>query len=285
MEEEILGGEEGNPGKREILGGVSSKGRRCLVPPHAPEGLLCGRRGAPEGCAIALPRGAGGCVPVGAGGVPLLGTAACPGRPPMWTGGVRQLGVPERRQRGPLLGTAAYPGRPPMWVGGVRWRGCAGGGVPEPCGGPYFPATLSAPRRGSRAGECMPYAAPRYRRSPQHRLRGRARRLAFPSPLRVLDPRLPEPGREECGAHRERLSGHSAGRGIRRMAGRAPARCCFHNCFWLRQDSSGCAPKMAPLCRRSGGTMACHVSVVPPAGRHIVRRAPFLVSSSVGRCL
>ena len=32
-------------------------------------------------------------------------------------------------------------------------------------------------------------------------------------------------------------------------------------------DSLGCAPKLAPLCRRSGGTMAYHVSVVPPAGR------------------
>ena len=35
-------------------------------PPHALGGLLCGRRGAPEGCAIALPRGrAGGGVAVG----------------------------------------------------------------------------------------------------------------------------------------------------------------------------------------------------------------------------
>ena len=33
-----------------------------------------------RGCAIALPRGC-------AGGVPLLGTAACPGRPPMWAEG------------------------------------------------------------------------------------------------------------------------------------------------------------------------------------------------------
>ena len=46
--------------------------------------------GAPEGCAIALQRGrAGG----GAGGVPLLGAAACPGRPPVG-GGVRRRGVP-----------------------------------------------------------------------------------------------------------------------------------------------------------------------------------------------
>ena len=42
-----------------------------------------GGRGAPEVCAIGLPRG----VPEGAGGVPLLGTAACPGRPPMWAEG------------------------------------------------------------------------------------------------------------------------------------------------------------------------------------------------------
>ena len=54
--------------------------------PHALGGLLCGRRGAPEGCAIALPRGrAGGG---SAGGMSLLGAAACPGRPPMWAGGV-----------------------------------------------------------------------------------------------------------------------------------------------------------------------------------------------------
>ena len=71
----------------------------------------------------------------------------------------------------------------------------------------------------------MPFAAPRYRRSPQPPLQGRARGLAFPRPSRVLHPRLPELGREECGAHRGRLSGHSAGRGIRRMAGRAPSWC------------------------------------------------------------
>ena len=29
----------------------------CWEPPHALGGLLCGRRSAPEGCAIALPRG------------------------------------------------------------------------------------------------------------------------------------------------------------------------------------------------------------------------------------
>ena len=60
------------------------EGCRCWKPPHAMGGLLWWRRGAPEGCAIALPRGrAGG----GAGGVPLLGAAACPGRPPMWAEG------------------------------------------------------------------------------------------------------------------------------------------------------------------------------------------------------
>ena len=83
--------------------------------------------------------------------------------------------------------------------------------------GPSFSAVLSAPRPGTRAGGRVPFAAPRYRRSPQPPLRGRARRLAFPRPSRVLHPRLPELGREECGAHLGRLSGHSAGRGIRRM--------------------------------------------------------------------
>ena len=39
---------------------------RCWEPPHALGGLLCGRRGSPERCAIALPRGcAGGDVPAG----------------------------------------------------------------------------------------------------------------------------------------------------------------------------------------------------------------------------
>ena len=33
------------------------EGCRCWEPPHALGGLLCGQRGAPEGCAIALPRG------------------------------------------------------------------------------------------------------------------------------------------------------------------------------------------------------------------------------------
>ena len=34
-----------------------AEGCRCWKPSHALGGLLCGRRGAPEGCAIALPRG------------------------------------------------------------------------------------------------------------------------------------------------------------------------------------------------------------------------------------
>ena len=40
--------------------------------------------------------------------------------------------------------------------------------------------------------------------------------------------------------------------------------------LWIHQDSPGVPPKNGTLCCRSGGTMACHVSVVPPAGR-----APF----------
>ena len=180
--------------------------------------------------------------------------------------------------RGAAVGNRRIPWEISYVGGRGALEGCTGGVVPEPCGCPSFSATISAPRPGSRAGGvCL-----LQRLDTADRLRGRAHRLAFPRPSRVLHPRLPEPGIEECGAHRERFC---AGRGIRRMVGRAPARCCFPNCIWLRQDSSGCAPKMAPLCRRSGGTMACHVSIVPPAGRHIVRRAPFLVSSSVGRCL
>ena len=71
----------------------------------------------------------------------------------------------------------------------------------------------------------MPFAAPRYRRSPRPPPRGSARRSAFPRPSRALHPRRPEPGREESGARRGRSSRRSAGRGIRRMAGRAPSWC------------------------------------------------------------
>ena len=75
---------------------------------------------------------------MGAGGVPLLGTAACPGRPPMWAGGVRRRGVlypcrggvPEGAGGVPLLGTTACPGRPPMWA-----EGCAGGVCHSPAEG------------------------------------------------------------------------------------------------------------------------------------------------------
>ena len=59
----------------------------------------------------------------------------------------------------------------------------------------------------AKQGGRVPFAAPRYRRSPQPPLRGRARRLAFPRPSRVLHPHLSELGREDCGAHRGRLSG------------------------------------------------------------------------------
>ena len=46
--------------------GVCQRGCRCWEPPHALGGLLCGRRDAPEGCAIVLPRGcAGGARPEG----------------------------------------------------------------------------------------------------------------------------------------------------------------------------------------------------------------------------
>ena len=47
---------------------------------HSPAEGVC-RGGVPEGGARALPRGCEG------GGVPLLETAACPGRPPMWAEG------------------------------------------------------------------------------------------------------------------------------------------------------------------------------------------------------
>ena len=58
--------------------GARQRGHRCWAA-AALGGLLCGRRVAPEGCAIALPRGCAGGVRRRA---PLLGAAACPGRPP-----------------------------------------------------------------------------------------------------------------------------------------------------------------------------------------------------------
>ena len=101
-------------------------------------------------------------------------------------------------------------------------------------------------------------------RSPQRPLRGRACGMAFPRPSRVLYPCLPELGREECGAHRRRLSGHSAGRGIHRMAGRAPswvslgfgtgasrrqdcscARCSASSCAWCSCSFSARAWRVA----------------------------------------
>ena len=78
--------------------GVCQRGCRCFEPPHALGGLLCGRRGAPEVCAIALPRGRSG------GGVP----EPCRG------------GVPE--------GSVAVG--PPHALGGLL---CGRRGAPEEC--------------------------------------------------------------------------------------------------------------------------------------------------------
>ena len=142
-----------------------ARGCRCWEPPHALGGLLCGRGCAggvchspAEGVAPGVCRGAavgnrrmpweayvgggvrrrdvplpcrGGVPEGGAGRVPLLGAAACSGKPPMWAegfaGGVCHSPAEGVRRRGcaggvPMLETAACPGRPPMG-GGVRRRG------------------------------------------------------------------------------------------------------------------------------------------------------------------
>ena len=102
--------------------GVGRRG--CWKPPHALGGLLCGRRDAPEGCAIVLPRGcAGGARPEG---------CRC-WEPPHALGflqggrkGMRWRGVPGVYIRCRpclckevlLLGAAACPWRLPMWAEG-----------------------------------------------------------------------------------------------------------------------------------------------------------------------
>ena len=79
--------------------------------------LLCGRRGAPEGCATALPRRcARGGVPEGC----QLEAAACPGRPPMWVEGCAR-GVCHSPAEGALGGRGGLAG----W-GGVCWQSLAG---------------------------------------------------------------------------------------------------------------------------------------------------------------
>ena len=125
-------------------GGVpegAPEGCRWWEPPHALAGLLCGRRGAPEGCAIALPRGcAGGGVPEG---------CRC-WKPPHALGGLLcgrrdapeacALALPRGCSR---MGCRCW--EPPHALGGLLCgrrgapegcaitlpRGCAGGGVPE----------------------------------------------------------------------------------------------------------------------------------------------------------
>ena len=93
-------------------------------------------------------------------------------------------------------------------------------------GGPSFSATLSTPRPGSRAGGvCLSqrlYAANRRDLSLQE---VPARMSAFPRPLLALHPRRLEPEREVCVALRGRSSRRSAGRDIRRTAGRASSWC------------------------------------------------------------
>ena len=94
-------------------------------------------------------------------------------------------------------------------------------------GGPFFSATLSAPRPDSRAGwggGCLSqrlYAANRHDRPP----RGSARMSAFPRPLLALHPCQLKPAREECVVRRGKSSRRSAGRDIRRTAGRASSWC------------------------------------------------------------
>ena len=62
------------------------EGASLLGPPHALGGLLCRRRGAPEGCAVALPRG----VPEGV--LPLV--RRMPLEASYVGGGARRRGVP-----------------------------------------------------------------------------------------------------------------------------------------------------------------------------------------------
>ena len=109
------------------------RGRRCWEPPHALGGLLCGRRGAPEGCAIALPRGC-------ARGVSLLGAAACPGRPPLWAEG-RAGGVCHSPAEGALR-RGRTGGEPPHALGGLL---CGRRGAPEGC-------AIALPRECARGG-------------------------------------------------------------------------------------------------------------------------------------
>ena len=130
-------------------------------------GLLCGWRGAPEGCAIALPRGcAGGGVPRGcrcwkpphALGGPLCGRRGSPEG--CAGGGVLEpcRGCTTALPR-PLLETAACLGRPPMSA-----EGCAGGvgrrGVLEPCRGvrhsPADGGAMTLPRGCASGGRHSP---------------------------------------------------------------------------------------------------------------------------------
>ena len=76
---------------RGCAGGGVPEECHCWKPPHALGGLLCGRRGAPEGCAIALPRGRAG------GGHwrgVAVGSCRIPREASYAGGGVRRRGVP-----------------------------------------------------------------------------------------------------------------------------------------------------------------------------------------------
>ena len=108
--------------------GCARRGCRCWWPPHVLGGLQCGRRGAPEGCATALPRRCAG------GGVPE--DAAIVNRRMPWEAYYVGRGVCHSPAEGacrrgvPLLGAAACLGRPPMWA-----EGCAGGVCHSPAEG------------------------------------------------------------------------------------------------------------------------------------------------------
>ena len=261
-----------------------------------PFALPVASRALPRGCTRALPRGcARGCVPepcrgerrrgvpeVGAGGMPLLGTAACPGRPPMWAGGVRQRSVPEGgRQRGAAVGNRRMPWEA-SYVGG---RGAPEGVCQSPAAVLLFlrrcPLRAQVAEQG---GVCLLQRLDTAdRRNLAFEEEPVGWRFHFRRRFSIL----------VCRNQEEKSAGRTAKgcRGIapvevfagwqveRRLGVVSPT------AFGSAKIARAVPQKMAPLCRRSGGTMACHVSVVPPAGRRIVRRAPFLVSSSVGRCL
>ena len=105
--------------------------RLASLAPHALGGLVCRRRGASEGCAMALSRGRAGGGPEGrrCWEPPHALGGGRSGAPEGCTGGVCHSPAEGVRRRGcaggmQLLGAAACPGRPPTWEEGCA-EGCA----------------------------------------------------------------------------------------------------------------------------------------------------------------